>query len=242
MVEAMSAACKSVLRVQGRSVSMASRRLTDLSSRMLSATSQRPRERSATCRGPRRGGRWVRNKPDPFGVCTPTRRSGRAWRPRPTWTSASMVRPSRTRVSSARRASQSVPGKNAWVTCPRATSSTVGCQCSCRRMTHRPSWASQARRRSTLAEARSASRASPRQDASICRCRLSGSRAGLPWYGTGAPQPTERTLGPFMAASPPVPGNSSRRASRPVTVVASTMSQSVTPQRGPERSTCGARA
>ena len=43
MVEAMSEACKRVFREHGRSVSIASRRLTDLSSRMLSSTSQRTR-------------------------------------------------------------------------------------------------------------------------------------------------------------------------------------------------------
>ena len=50
----------------GRSASIASRRCTDVSSCMLSSTSQRTRDRSATCRGPRWGGRFVRKKPDPW--------------------------------------------------------------------------------------------------------------------------------------------------------------------------------
>ena len=60
-------------------------------------------------------------------------------------------RPSRTRISAARRAARSVPRKHSWVTCPRALSSTLGFQVSSRRITKRTSWALQARRRSLLA-------------------------------------------------------------------------------------------
>ena len=62
----------------------------------------------------------------------------------PAGTSASMARPSRTRISASRRASRSVPGKHSWVTCPRARESTVGFQLSFRRITKRTSWALQA--------------------------------------------------------------------------------------------------
>jgi hypothetical protein len=51
------------------------------------------RERSAICRGPSRGGRVVRKKPEPFGVWTPTKRRCKGCLARPTRTSASTVRP-----------------------------------------------------------------------------------------------------------------------------------------------------
>jgi hypothetical protein len=151
MREAMREACKRVFSVHGCAASIASSRLTDVSSRLLSSTSQRTRERSATCRGPIRGGSLVRKQPYPVGLWTPTRRRSRAWRPRPTGPSASMVRPSRTRMSSARRASKSLPGKHSWVICPRARESTLGFQGSCRRITHRTLWAAPACSRARLA-------------------------------------------------------------------------------------------
>jgi len=138
-----------------------------------------------------------------------------------------------------RRFCHQIPGRSFWL-----LGYPFSFQFSCRRITHRTPWVSQARRRPSW---QTRGRATGRSPARTRQSLEGGYHAPGPDCNGIAPAPRSRrraSYGPswLRTAYPTVPGNSASSASRIVTVVASTMYPSVTPQSGPDKSLCCARA